>query len=534
MYGVNLDITEKKQTAEKIRSSEAQLRLITDSLPALVSYIDKDERYRFVNKQYTDWFGIENDDLLGRTMIEVLGKEARDQLKPKVDQVLSGEILTFERWLDYRTVGRRFVHVSYVPDRSDSGEVRGFYALVTDLTEQKRSEDLLASSEKRVQLLTDSFTDYAIISLDPDGVISSWNPGAENIFGYSADEIIGKPSSILFTPEDTAKGVPAQEMENARATGRASDERWHAKKDGSRFFANGVMAPLYVGETLTGYAKIAADLTEKKRNSEALQRAYDEMEMRVLERTRELSQTNAALVEAVNERKTTELQKITLLQRLVSSQEDERRRIARDLHDHLGQRLTALRLKLASLTDACKDDEELYARATRLQQLAELIDTDVSFLAWELRPSVLDELGLIEAIETFIKEWSRHYDIGVDFHTTGLGEKRLDQEMETNLYRITQEALNNVIKHSEASSVSVLLERSGDNVVLIVEDNGRGFEVDKVMRSERGLGRGLGLSGIRERAELIGGSLEIESEPGNGTTLYVRVFITDLKLLRHD
>ena len=534
MYGVNLDITEKKQTAELIRASEAQLRLITDSIPALVSYIDKNEQYRFVNKQYTDWFGIENEDLLGCTMTEVLGRQARDQLKLRVDQVLTGEVVTFESWLDYRAVGRRFVHVSYVPDVDKDGAVAGFYALVTDLTEQKRSEDLLASSEKRVQLLTDSFTDYAIISLDPDGVISSWNPGAEYIFGYSADEIIGKPASILFTPEDTARGVPVQELERARRSGRASDERWHIRKDGSRFFANGVMAPLYVGEALTGYAKIAADLTEKKRNSEALQRAYDEMEMRVLERTRELSETNAALIEAINERKTSERQKITLLQRLVSSQEDERQRIARDLHDHLGQRLTALRLKLASLCDACKGDEDLYLRATRLQQIAELIDTDVSFLAWELRPSVLDELGLVEAIETFIKEWSRHYDIAVDFHTTGLSEKRLDREMETHLYRITQETLNNVVKHSEASAVSVLLERSGDNVVLIVEDNGKGFDVARVMNSEHGLGRGLGLSGIRERAELIGGSMEIESEPGSGTTVYVRVFITDLRLLRHD
>jgi PAS domain S-box-containing protein len=373
-----------------------------------------------------------------------------------------------------------------------------------------------------MRIISESFTDYAIISMDAEGRVESWNAGAENIFGFTADEILGKSSAILFTPEDVARGVPAEELHKAERLGRASDERWHMRKDGTRFFASGVAAPLYVGEKLTGFAKIATDLTEKKRNAEALQRAYDEMENRVLERTRELASMNETLMREISERQTAERQKIELLKRLVSGQEEERRRIARDLHDHLGQRLTALRLKLASLREACAGDEELYGRATRLQQIAELIDSEVSFLAWELRPSTLDELGLIDAIGAFVKEWSRHYEVNAEFHSAGLGDVRLDREAETHLYRITQEALNNIYKHADAHNVSVLVERAGREVILIIEDDGAGFAQSEAQKDRKG-NRGLGLGGMKERADLIGGTLEIESEVGKGTTIYVRI-----------
>ena len=123
------------------------------------------------------------------------------------------------------------------------------------------------------------------------------------------------------------------------------------RNDGTRFFASGVMAPLYQGDVLTGYAKIVADVTERRRNADALQQAHDEMERRVLERTRELAETNGALLSEIEIRRTAEAQRVELLERLVTSQEEERRRIARDIHDHLGQRLTALRLKIASLVE---------------------------------------------------------------------------------------------------------------------------------------------------------------------------------------
>ena len=516
------DITDRKEAEHRLRVSQNQLRLVTDALPALISYVDNTERYQFVNETYRMWFGIDTKTVIGRSTRDVFGISAYRKLKPWIDEALAGREARFEVLVPYKKGGARYVHGVYVPDIGADGRVRGYYGLTHDMTNLKRSQDLLRSSEERLTLMMETFTDYAMMSSDRDGRIDSWNTGAEHIFGYSSDEMIGRSADILFVPEDVAAGVPAKEMRDARIKGRAVDERWHLRKDGKRFFASGVMMPLYVGKTLTGYAKIASDLTEKKRQAEILQQAHDDLEMRVAQRTRELAESNAALLLEIEQRASAEKQRIDLLGRLVSSQEFERRRIARDLHDQLGQRLTALRLKIASLKELAVGNGNLGERIDRLQEIAERIDTEVSFLAWELRPSTLDDLGLIEAVGAYVTEWSRHYEIPAEFHSAGLGSSRFDRDVETHLYRITQEALNNTVKHAGAGRVSVLLEKMDTNLTLIVEDDGKGFDpMDERVPSDSG--HGLGLTGMRERAALVGGDLEIESAKGKGTTIYVRI-----------
>jgi PAS domain S-box-containing protein len=504
-----------RESEEKARLSENQLRLVTDSIPALVSYVGADERYKFVNKTYSEWFGLPKEKVVGKKLVTILGSRAYKELKGKFDAALAGESVTFEAHVHYKGAGNRFISGAYVPDISDDGTVRGFYALISDVSDLKRSEDLLRATQDRMRMLAESFTDYAIFSTDVDGKIDSWNPGAANMFGYSEDEVLGQSYEMLFTSEDVANGVPLSEMRTARKSGRASDERWQTRKDGTRFFSGGVMAPLHVGKTLSGYAKITSDLTEKQRYAEAL-------EHRVAERTQELAAANAALIAEINERKTAELQKIEFLQRLVTSQEDQRQRIARDLHDQLGQRLTALRLKIAAMKEACEHDENLKARAIRLEEISQLLDSEVSFLAWELRPFALDELGLVDAIGTFVREWSKHYEIPAEFHSSGLANVPLDKNADSHLYRIAQEALNNIVKHAKANGVNVLLERTGEELILIVEDDGVGMTGGHESDGRKG-GKGLGLEGMRERASLIGGALEIESGLGTGTTIYVRV-----------
>lgn len=521
VYGVNIDITRSKNAEQTALDREKQVKLITDTVPALISYIGADEKYRFVNGRYCEWFRKETEEMLGRTIAEIEGKRAYKVLKPYIDKVLAGETVYFEATLTYKSAGERTVGISYVPHITDEGGLLGFYALISDLTELRRSEDLLRSSEERMALLLETLTDYAILTMDAEGKIDSWNRGAELIFGYPSDEIMGKPCEILFTPEDVERGVPAEEMRVARELGRASDDRWHMRKDGTRFYASGVMIPLHIGSALHGYAKIASDLTEKKRQAEGLQRSHDLLEMRVADRTRELAEANEALRQEMRDREIGERQRIQLLQRLVTSQEFERTRIARDIHDTLGQRLTALRLKIASLGDVSADPE-LKERIKRLQEISEKLDAEVSFLAWELRPTALDDLGFVQAIGEYVREWSRHVEIEAEFHASETINLRLDPETETHLYRITQEALNNVAKHSRADHVAVQIEKRGDSLILIIEDNGIGFDPGDPKHDGDSNG-GLGLTGMGERAGLIHGDLEIESSPGKGTTIFVRV-----------
>lgn len=525
MYGVNIDITPRKEAEERLKLSENQLRLVTNAVPALISYVDTSERYRFANQKFTDWFGIPGDEIIGKRVRDVFGMQAYKVIKPKIDEALSGRKCTFETALNYKVVGTRYVNISFIPDIGVDGTVYGYYGLTHDMTDLKMSQDLLSSSEDKIGLMMENMFDYAIFSMDRDGQIDSWNKGAEIIFGYSPDEIKGRHCEVVFTSEDVLRGVHLREMRNARKKGRASDDRWHLRKDGTRFFASGIMMPLYIGQDLTGYAKIVRDMTEKQRQAEELQRTHDELELRVAERTQELDDLNLALIQEMEERETAERQKTDLLQKLVTSQEFERRRIARDLHDQLGQRLTALRLKIASLKEFSRHNDELSSRVERIQEIGERLDAEVSFLAWELRPTALDNLGLVDAVGAFVNEWSRHYEIEANFHSSGLSKDRLDQEVETHLYRIAQEALNNIVKHAGAKNVLVLLDRRDDNLILVIEDDGTGFDPGEERKSAKS-GSGLGLVGMNERAMLIGGKVEIESAPGTGTTIYVRVPIS--------
>lgn len=378
-------------------------------------------------------------------------------------------------------------------------------------------------SKELLYQLVESVKDYAIFVADLDGKIVSWNIGAEKIFGYSANEAIGRNCRILFTEADQANHIPEWEMKTAREEGCAEDERWHVRKDGSYFFASGVQTPLY-DETgkQTGYAKIARDLTERIEFEEELQEAKDNLEIKVRERTDELNEANKSLRLEVVERTESEKLRVTLLRKIVKTQEDERKRIAREIHDHIGQQMTGLQLKLHSILEEYKEDSELTNKLSELKSIANQIDSEVDFLAWELRPSVLDDLGLVVALKNFIKEWSLHFQIAAEFEQVRLDGNKLLPETEINLYRIGQEALNNICKHAKANNVSVLLEHLEGEISLIIEDDGIGFEPSKkaVLTGED---RGMGLLGMKERAELIGGAFEIESSIGNGTTVYVRV-----------
>jgi PAS domain S-box-containing protein len=353
-------------------------------------------------------------------------------------------------------------------------------AIVEDITERKTAEEALRKSEEHLNLILESVKDYAIITFDLKGRITSWNAGAEKTFGFSEKEAVGQKTHFIFTPEDIANKEPEKELETALKKGRAEDERWHIRKDNSRFYASGVMQPLRDGTT-QGFVKVCRDQTQKLNVEKAL-REKD------------------------------------MLARMVAAQEDERRRIARDIHDHFGQQLTALRLKLETIREMC-DEENICNEIEKAQKSVTALDADADFIAWELRPVALDDLGLRVALENFVREWSHHTKIPTEFHTSGLNRAPLDFEIETNLYRIAQEALNNIYKHAQADKVSVLLEKRKDLIVLIIEDNGKGFKTDdKKIRS-----RGIGLSGMSERAKIIGGELEIESEKGTGTTVYARI-----------
>ena len=202
------------------------------------------------------------------------------------------------------------------------------------------------------------------------------------------------------------------------------------------------------------------------------------------------------------------------LRRVVDAQERERRRLARELHDETGQALTSILLGLRSLEEVVQGDEPREATA-KLRELVVATLQDVRQLAVELRPKVLDDFGLVPALERLTETFGAQTRIDVQFEP-GLADERLPGEVETALYRIVQESLTNVVKHAQAAHVSVLLTRRGGSVAAVIEDDGRGFEPGEA-------DGGFGLEGMRERIQLLDGTLTIESAPGGGTTLVAEV-----------
>ncbi len=262
--------------------------------------------------------------------------------------------------------------------------------------------------------------------------------------------------------------------------------------------------------------------TALKHAEAALQQERDQLEIRVRERTAELTASNQALQSEIVQRRAAEQAHQQVLRRLAEAEETERGRISRELHDRFGQELTAIKLGLQVLRKQHTSIPEAQKNCVHLEALADGLMRDVHRLAWELRPPALDDLGLELALQRYTSLWSEKTAVLVDFHSHGLSGPRLPLEYETTLYRVAQEALTNVARHAAARHVSLLLERRSDLVSLIIEDDGSGFDAEILMRNAPAQGS-LGLLGMQERVKLVGGALEIESAAGAGTTIFVRL-----------
>lgn len=208
---------------------------------------------------------------------------------------------------------------------------------------------------------------------------------------------------------------------------------------------------------------------------------------------------------------------------LVTLQEEERHRLARQLHDQVSQSLSALMLGLKSFENRVKSEPTMIALLQKLQRLSSQLAQEVSTLARDLRPVALDDLGLHAALSNYVDDWSERS--GVTANLRGVAQGRLPRHIETTVYRIVQEGLTNVLKHAYARQVSVIVECRDDIALLIIEDDGCGFDSDTIAATPV-RERKLGLLGMQERAALVGGTLHIESILTRGTTLYVRIPVT--------
>lgn len=208
-----------------------------------------------------------------------------------------------------------------------------------------------------------------------------------------------------------------------------------------------------------------------------------------------------------------------LSRRLVETQENERRYIARELHDETSQAVTGILFLLRKIEQEADNPERVIANVAEVKQLTDEVLESTHRLAMNLRPASLDHVGLISALEQLVKDFTQHYRVNINFKSeTGLEAKRLSGYIETALYRIVQEALTNSVRHARAQNIDVILESRDGKKLVVIEDDGIGFDTNEIQESHK-----LGLVGMQERAKMMGGELQIESRPGGGTTIVVSV-----------
>jgi PAS domain S-box-containing protein len=347
-----------------------------------------------------------------------------------------------------------------------------------------------ARADELFRLLVDTVLDYAIFLLDRDGLIVSWNAGAQRIKGYDESEAIGRHFSMFYSVSDRALGIPATLLKTAERQGRAKHEGWRVRKDGSRFWADVVITALREPSgDLRGFVKLTRDMTERRQSEESLR------------------EQRALLTKAASDL-------LALTRRLVEAEEAERRRVARELHDGVGQGLSALAFNLeAALTKAVVP--EVRSHINESLSIVESTVQAIESIMADLRPPLLEEYGLGAALQRHVQEFARRNGIACDFEDNAKeGARSLRIESAVALFRIAQEALNNIAKHAQAKEVHVSLAIQGLDAVVTIRDDGRGFDLASAARSER-----WGMRTMRERAEAAGGRTDVFSAPGKGTSV---------------
>jgi two-component system sensor histidine kinase UhpB len=605
-------------TEKALKASQQHLQFITDTLPLYIAHCDSEGRFTFVNTKYAERLGLRREDAVGRAIVEVLGGEAYERIEPYVNIALGGRPIEFEVEVPYQQIGSRWMHCAYVPEFGVGGEVRGFVAVITDITERKRAEEALKESQESLaraqevahigswdwDLLTNSvrwsdemYRIYGVTKEEFRGNFESamdfTHPDDKELMMRNIGELLrehksydmdyrivlpdgsirvaqsrtdvycdkdGRPVRMVGTVQDITGRKRAEEslresqelfrsaFEHA-AIGMAlvsPDGRWlevnHSLCEivgyteheflGMTFQAithtDDLPANLdYVSKVLTGEAR--SYQMEKRYQHKLGHWVWVLLSVSLVRDVQGNPQYFIYQIQDITERKRAEEQiknsneqLRALSMRLEEAREEEGVRIARELHDELGGAMTGLKWDLHSvsriLSSGSIDGDTRARLQNKLGTMDGLIDSSIETvrrISSELRPTLLDDLGLTAAVEYHVKEFQKR--TGIECHLQlRVDDSRLPKDYSTAIFRILQESLTNVARHSRAKRVNILLVDRDGQIILELEDNGQGF-------SRAGLSgkKSVGIMGMRERARQLGGELEVTSAPGKGTKVAI-------------
>ena len=483
------EIEERKNAEKELKRTKDYLENVIENSVDAIGIVNKKGRFILWNRRAAEIYGYQFDELAGKSAFDLYAD--KNELNDMLERLRKdGVVREYEILMKKKDGSVVPMDISISLLRNENGETIGSVCVARDLSERKKAElelklakeelsryskDLERQVKERTREITSilKYTPAAVYIKDRNGCYTLVNSRYEALFGVRNEDIQGKSDYDIF-PKEVADRFWKSDY-------RVLTERQHCQVEeripnGETFRTYlSVKFPLYDEKGKpTGLCGILTDITEIKRAQEQMRR---------------------------------------LSARIINGQEKERAAIARELHDELGQMLTALRMDSVWMQKRLASVD--FEAAERASSMCELIDKTldgIRGMATRLRPGVLDDLGLIDAVEWYTTDFEKRTGISCVFKSANV--EKVPDTVATAAYRIIQEALTNVARHSFASRVKVSIEARGNNLTLFVEDNGCGFQLPETMDSE-----GLGLAGMRERAGLVGGILELQSFPKKGTTV---------------
>ena len=517
MFG---DITEQKRAEESVRQSEQKMRLHVERTPLAVIEWDLQLGVSKWNPGAKRVFGYTEEEALGRHFAFLVPPEVRehvDHLWADLRAKKGGERSTNENVTkDGRTILCEWYNTPLV---NVEGQVVGFASLAEDITERKQMEAALRASEAKYRQLHRSMMD-AFVSVSMDGQIQEFNDAYRQMLGYEPEELLALRYTDL-TPEKWSPFEARIVQQQILPQGCSEVYEKEYRRKGGTVFPVELRTFLITdseGKPAAMWA-IVRDITERKQAEAALRQAHDKLEQKVKERTAELTTANELLKAEVEQRRQAEerlKREQEALRRMVLAIDHERRLITYDLHDGVAQQLLGAKMLLESQqpSKGRKPNETGDAYREGMDALRRATAEVRRVMNW-LRTPVLDRFGLAEAIgdvASQLRSTPRAPEID---YRHDVKFNRLEPTLENSLFRIAQEAMTNACRHSQSENVRVILTQEGDEVTLVVQDWGIGFDQEAVVENR------FGLEGIRERSRLLGGKLSVESEPGQGTVVRV-------------
>ena len=467
--GSCIDITERKRAEERLREFEKVVEVLGDR----IIVVDREYRYVMANAAFLNYRGFEKEQVIGHTVAEILGKETFEtDIKEQFDECFQGKVVQYEVKYTYPKLGARNISASYFPIRGPLGIDR-IACVLRDITERTRAEEAVRESEERFRLVANN-APVMIWTSGLDKKPTYFNQPWLDFTGLSETDLRNGLAGIVH-PEDYVqchdvycRGFDQQQpfRKECRLRRHDGQYRWMLDVGVPRFHKDGSFA---------GYIGSCIDVTDRKLAEDVL--------------------TNMS-------------------RKLVEAQEQERARIARELHDDINQRLAMVAVELEGLLDS---PSEVRSRVQELGKDVTEISNDLQALSHELHSSKLEYLGAIGGMKSWCQEFGERRGIQIEFKSTQV-ETSVAPEVGLSLFRVLQEALHNAAKHSGVKRVEVQLREDSGEIDLVVSDLGRGFDLETAMQ-----GRGLGLASMQERVRLANGTIEIQSEPMGGTTVHVRV-----------